>query len=186
VIVVNESDAVNARIFTLFHEYAHLLLQKPGICLLQEASTAALSSLEPYCNQFAAALLIPRDEALAWEIVLRGSPGAIDEELQTLANRYRVSRDVVLIRMRSVNRITEEVKEHIASRWESKAQLRPPSSPRSGRGGPSAAQICQRQRGNAFVSLVLESVDRGTINAHDALTYLGVKLKDLNKLRSKR
>ena len=31
-IVLNQSDAPAARIFTLFHEYAHLLLAKPGLC----------------------------------------------------------------------------------------------------------------------------------------------------------
>jgi transcriptional regulator with XRE-family HTH domain len=32
-LVVNKSDAVAGRVFTLFHEYAHLLLAKPGICI---------------------------------------------------------------------------------------------------------------------------------------------------------
>jgi Zn-dependent peptidase ImmA (M78 family)/DNA-binding XRE family transcriptional regulator len=185
-IVVNESDTVNARIFTLFHEYTHLLLQKPGICLPQEVITSGQTGVETYCNRFAAELLIPREEAIGWSIVLDGPPRAIDYQLQSLANRYRVSRDVVLVRLRTIGIISESVYAQTASRWGSRAQSRPRRSPQLHRGGPSAAQICQRQRGSAFVSLVFEAADRGTITDHDVVTYLGVKLKHLNKLRPKR
>jgi hypothetical protein len=42
-----------------------------------------------------------------------------------------------------------------------------------------------RQRGKAFISLVMQAEKRGVITAHDAVTYLGVKISDLNKLEPK-
>ena len=33
IIVVNSADSIKPRIFTLLHEYAHILLKKDGICL---------------------------------------------------------------------------------------------------------------------------------------------------------
>jgi transcriptional regulator with XRE-family HTH domain len=37
-VVVNSSDAITARIFTVFHEYAHLLLDAAGVCLPHEGA----------------------------------------------------------------------------------------------------------------------------------------------------
>jgi Zn-dependent peptidase ImmA (M78 family)/DNA-binding XRE family transcriptional regulator len=178
VIVVNESDAINARIFTLFHEAAHLLLQRPGICLPQETATTGDSNVEPFCNRFAAALLVP-DIPDSWNISERITASA----LQKLANRYRVSREVVLVRLKTIGRISERSYQQMKDRWLAQAPAR---RRKPGGRGWTAAEICQRQRGAAFVSLVIDAAQRGAITDHDAVTYLGVKLNDLNKLRSKR
>ncbi|PIW68819.1 MAG: hypothetical protein COW10_00460, partial [Candidatus Omnitrophica bacterium CG12_big_fil_rev_8_21_14_0_65_42_8] len=48
VVVLRRSDETSAKIFTLFHELAHLLLREGGICDLEESDI----SHEKFCNHF--------------------------------------------------------------------------------------------------------------------------------------
>ena len=63
VILLNSKDAVVARIFSLLHEYAHLMLRK-GDPQAEETSVDkdfdSKDPVEVFCNRFAAAFLIPR------------------------------------------------------------------------------------------------------------------------------
>ena len=67
VIVVNSGDLHQARIFTLLHEYGHLLLKKDGICLAEPLllkdypSNDQIQKIEKWCNTFAASVLMPRN-----------------------------------------------------------------------------------------------------------------------------
>lgn len=187
-IVVNEEDAVQARIFTLFHEYAHLLLQESGICTPREVKPQSTTNVEPFCNRFASSLLVPSTEVNEWSISLGDSPASDDKAIQGLAQRYRVSKDVILIKLRTTSRISETTFNRIYSRWrkskstESAKTSKPPT--RKGF-GPSAVQKCVRQRGKVFIELVVETLNRGHITDRDALSYLDIKIKDLNKIEGK-
>ena len=72
VIVINTKDALKARIFSLFHELGHILLNEGGICdpgkIGGEESFKRGKSIEAFCNFFAGAVLIPRRVyfAIAW------------------------------------------------------------------------------------------------------------------------
>ncbi len=188
VIVVNEEDAVEARIFTLFHEYAHLLLREPGMCLPSEVTSPLDQNVEPFCNRFASSLLVPDSEVEKWPINFGVSPKDEDAAIKQIADRYRVSKDVVLIKLRTAERISEAEFNRIYSRWKKKRSgevkilAKPPAKQNT---GPSALQICMRQRGTPFVDLVLGAMKRGVITDHDALNYLGIKIKDLDKLEQR-
>ncbi len=54
VIVVNSKDTVNGRIFTLFHEYGHCLLNRGGVCNPDEVEfkDQKIDDTERYCNEF--------------------------------------------------------------------------------------------------------------------------------------
>lgn len=70
-IAVSSSDAVVARIFTLFHELGHVLLAAGGVCLPDPAGASGDDEIEPFCNQFSGALLLPM-EMLRSEASLQG------------------------------------------------------------------------------------------------------------------
>ena len=59
VVVVNQREVDQAKIFTLFHEYAHLILRRQGICL--EREDVDKRAIESWCNEFAAMFLVPSD-----------------------------------------------------------------------------------------------------------------------------
>jgi len=178
-IVLNQADAVAARVFTLFHELAHLVIGQPGVCMPDEAGTGESQQVETFCNRFAAALLIPRTDL---EQRLPSSPA--DEEINHLARRYRVSRYVVLGRMHALGAISRGLYQRIVERWESRAET-PVPPPAKRKGGQDRAARCLAERGRRFVSLVLEADRRDYLPASDATSYLGIDLRDLERLASK-
>ncbi len=74
VIVVNGADAARGGLFTLLHEYAHLLLHTGGLCdtVTDLGATTPDRRLEARCNAIAAAILMPAAAVLARpEVVVR-------------------------------------------------------------------------------------------------------------------
>jgi transcriptional regulator with XRE-family HTH domain len=69
VIVANAKDSPRGRVFTLLHEWAHLLLGQSPLCDLHEdrSSTTDEQRTEVFCNQVAGNILVPSD-ALEREI----------------------------------------------------------------------------------------------------------------------
>lgn len=92
-IVLNSHDSINARIFTLFHEYAHLLLGTSGICNLEESSELHLD-IERFCSHFAGAILVPKIDLLHHELIssIRAYPEISDEYLGKIAASFKLAR----------------------------------------------------------------------------------------------
>ncbi len=61
-IVLSNKDLPTARIFSLLHEVGHLLLGSDAMCqpIAADASDSSHHQEEPWCNRFAAAVLMPR------------------------------------------------------------------------------------------------------------------------------
>ncbi len=179
VIVLNEADAVTARVFTLFHEYAHLALARPGLCLPEEVLGTTSRSVETFCNRFSAAVLVPSED------LAQHRPETLrDRDITEVARRYGVSRYVVLGRMRSLGFVSSEDYHRIFQRWGAGEQ--PAAKARGARkGGPRRADLCLKRRGPSFVGVVIEAAHREYITASDATSYLGVQLRDLRRLARK-
>lgn len=178
-IVLNSNDALSARIFSLFHEYGHLLLGQSGICDLSEEG----KTTEQFCNRFAGELLVPQRELLSHSLVQAHGKLAAweDEDLQQIARQFKVSREVVLRRLLIVGQTTEKFYRQKRDEWET--QLR--EHPRKQRGGRRVpARQCVRQNGIPFTSLVLESALREKITYRDVSDYLSVGLKHLPAVES--
>jgi Zn-dependent peptidase ImmA (M78 family) len=175
-IVLNRTDIPSARSFTLFHELGHVLLSQPGICLPAEGGIGRGKSVETFCNQFAAALLVPTID------LEQHIPKALDESnFRALARRYAVSRLVVLGRLRSLGIVSAAVYGRFSSQWNKRRHESLPDS-RPTRRGPTAAQRCLFERGQPFVSLVLAAAKRELITLNDAMTYLGTKVQGYREL----
>ncbi|MBU7023810.1 MAG: ImmA/IrrE family metallo-endopeptidase, partial [Theionarchaea archaeon] len=106
VIVINSRDHIRARIFSLFHEYGHLLLDTGGICDWENQSVQSSTdgSIEIFCNHFAGALLVPRDALLNHPMIKveMGKSALSDECIVEIAKDFKVSREVVLRRLVTV------------------------------------------------------------------------------------
>lgn len=63
-IVVNSAEADQAKSFTIFHEYAHLLLRSAALCL-EFQQNVDRADTERFCNRFAASFLMPEDAVKA-------------------------------------------------------------------------------------------------------------------------
>jgi Zn-dependent peptidase ImmA (M78 family)/DNA-binding XRE family transcriptional regulator len=181
VIVLNSSDNVLARIFTLFHEYGHILLESPEIYAEEEEISANNLEVETWCNRFSSEFLIPesvlRDD-MDFQDFLKSQQlsNEIPKILKSLSKKFKVSRYAVLTKIRSLNLISQ-------SDYESeKAKLKQESFPEKGKVFITPPQKCIHEKGKKFVSLVLQSKERGLITTADIVEYLSIKLKHLNKI----
>ena len=59
IIVVNRKDEYSARIFTLMHEFVHILTRTPGICDTFGVEKQSRFDIEIKCNKIAAEALVP-------------------------------------------------------------------------------------------------------------------------------
>ncbi|HVS75244.1 MAG TPA: XRE family transcriptional regulator [Candidatus Acidoferrales bacterium] len=182
VITVSSSDAVRARIFTLFHEYSHLLLHNAGICAPRFEANGQRQEfeVEQWCNRFAGEFLVPRS---ALELAL---PGRAQLETQALADAlaagaktFKVSEAVMLFRLLHVGRVSKTTFRHTL------AQLEVGARRAKHKGGPvRPARKCLAENGVLFSSLVLEARNRGAITHADVSDFLSVRLKHLPEIES--
>lgn len=101
VVFVNGADSKAAQVFTLAHELAHLWLGETALSDLDPQSIRT-NSVERWCNQVAAELLVPMVEFR--ERFDRG--GDVRAQLGTLAEHFRVSTQVILGRIREAGALT--------------------------------------------------------------------------------
>jgi len=180
VIVLNNADAPHGRIFTLIHEFIHLLFTRAGhqTSRIEGKRKPEEQTLERASNRFAAATLLPRGEFLG-EVsqhpeVLTGS----DDALRRFANRVKVSAETILRRLLTLNKISatlysEKRRMWQANSWYTRTQTE---------GGPPIQVKIISSVGRSFVSLILEGYQRNALSSSDVSDYLGVQLKHLNKI----
>lgn len=179
-IVLNSSDAVRARIFTLFHEYGHLLLHRPGICIPQRewAKSSGLEQTEVWCNQFAAALLLPRD-AVSGLIGQQAVPtDRLPELTKEVSRKFKVSEEVVVRRLMTLKLISDQ------QFFEQVERLTAQPRRKQQGGFASPAVTALRNCGRRYTRLVLEGRERGIITYRDVADFLSVRLKHLEKIGS--
>jgi Zn-dependent peptidase ImmA (M78 family)/transcriptional regulator with XRE-family HTH domain len=95
-VVIDQREKMNgARLFTLFHELAHVFLRQVGI-----SDMRAGSAVERFCNRFAAAFLMP-PAAIAAVMPGRKAGDAVPTipELDTAARRLSVTISQMALRM---------------------------------------------------------------------------------------
>lgn len=181
-IVVNSSDSITARSFTLFHEYAHLLLRRPGICIpraeLQRGNRSA--EVERWCNQFSASLLLPKT-VLQSEVGLHPVPHSPEElraYLRDGARKFKVSQQVFLTSMLNLRLVSRRQYTIEMGRLQDVVGI-------SKKGGYLLPEKkCLSENGRLFTSLVLEGQERGVITYRDVADYLTLPLKHLDKVQS--
>lgn len=188
VIVVNSADNPRARIFTLMHEYGHILLNIPSLCTPESPTTDRHGfGVEKWCNQFAASFLLPSD------VVIKEFGTYSLAKYGRIANRYKVSNFATLIRLYSLELINDaQFKDAVnvlksreaeqAAKAEEKKAKKAEKEKQSPGGGEPAFDRAKREMGNVYVSLVLQNSQKGFITYSKALDYLNIKTHHLRKL----
>ena len=183
VVVLNSHDFIGARSFSLFHEVAHLMLGKDGLCDMVASNRH--DRVEVFCNHFAGAVLVPAEALLANPIV--GNSGHprewTDLELSGLRAEFKVSEEVLLRRLLILGRTTQPFYEHKRLEWIKKAlAARARSKEKKRRGGLAPWKQCVLERGPSFASAVLGAVNDGRITSREAADFLGVSPKHLDSV----
>ncbi|MFH1742963.1 MAG: ImmA/IrrE family metallo-endopeptidase [bacterium] len=183
-VVVNNRDSVPGRIFSMLHELTHLVLNEGGMCDMREGAYEAQEArhIEVFCNRVAGEILVPTQYLLAEEQVLgnQGKERWTDEDLRFLANRYRVSREMLLRRLLICSRTSDsfyrEKRQQFNLEYEASAKRR-----ESGR-GPQPHRRPLISAGYFFVRLVLNSYYQDRITPNDVAEFLDVRLKHLRNI----
>lgn len=191
VITVNADDSDNGKIFSLFHEFVHLMLCESGLCDFDEeyARPPEEQKVEVFCNRVAAAALIPAEQLLQSSIVAAQTSATSwsDDQLNELARHFCVSREVVLRRLLTLDRTTNDfyrskrrqfLKEYDEYRKRAKEKAR------AREGGPSPSRLAVSNYGKGFVRLVLNTYYQDRITLSEVSDYLGVRVKHLPKIEA--
>jgi Zn-dependent peptidase ImmA (M78 family) len=181
-VAANTSWNSEARIFTLFHEYAHLLSRTDSACLEDGSGhqrlASSLDQAERWCERFAAALLLPWD-VLAKELASAGKRVGRIEDLKTasiLASHFKVSLRAVVLRL---------IQRGLAT-WELYRQIPVASDEKRGGGGGEGRprrQIREDQYGRRATDLFLSAVEHEILSPSDVLSFLDVADADLDRMR---
>ncbi|MCY3907836.1 MAG: XRE family transcriptional regulator [Anaerolineaceae bacterium] len=182
IIIMNSKDTVAARIFTIMHELGHLILNQSGLSNFRNFQQ--LEDEEVFCNEFAGELLVPSTSLLSQpEVKVRLKKIWSDDELRTLATRFRVSKPVILRRLLVIDKTTHSHYNKMLAQWKKEWEEKQSAPNRISAGGPAYHTKFLRCHGGRFVSSVVDAYDRDAIHIGDLSEYLGSKLKHIDAIR---
>jgi len=162
-IVTNSNHSFTGRIFTIFHELAHILRHQSGLCLYERVTEKQKEEWE--CNTFAGRFLVP--DSLVEQT----------DDLKTISQyafKIKVSREVYLRRLKDLNEISDlkffnlldQIKETYKIVKKKKGFVKPVVKSRA-------------SRGETFFNMVLEAMYRNQITYNKAANALNLNLSSL-------
>jgi Zn-dependent peptidase ImmA (M78 family) len=182
VIVVNTKDSIEARLFSLMHEFGHILLGESAIDL-PDITLSSKSNIETWCNSFSASFLLPKSVASSifadhrTELLQR-------KTLNYLSRKYKVSKSMLLVSMKKLNFIQKRELESKLNSFRLDL-IKEAEKESKGGGGVPVDRKTLSEVGNKFVSLVANNYDKEFITYSDALNYLSIKSKNFDKVLAK-
>jgi Zn-dependent peptidase ImmA (M78 family) len=178
VVVVNSKDQIEARLFTLMHEFGHVLLNESGVSMPENSLFIKnTEGVEKWCNEFSSAFLLPESIAKA--------EFNKHEDVTKLSRAYKVSKAMLFYNMHKLNFISKQQYEAFVNKYKPEVKKPKEKVKKKVGFGLAADKQCLSERGQRFVSLVVNNVDKGFITHSDALDYLSIKAKNLDKVMSK-
>ena len=178
-IFINGRDVKAAQMFTLAHEFAHLLLGDSGLDDLAIVPGPS-SPRERWCDAVAAEMLVPQDD-----LVRRFRDTApIDQEVVRTAQHYKVSRLVILRRLRTADLIETDEYRDLYQRFYS-GYRQPDLLANTGTSGGDFYKTLLARYGRDYATAVVSSTLAGTTSYTDMTALLGFKSLDaLDKFAS--
>jgi Zn-dependent peptidase ImmA (M78 family) len=177
VIAISKEELLDgAKIFTLFHEYCHIIKNLPGISNLNNTNR-----VEKFCNDFAANFLMPA-EALKTTLGVSDPPTARDWDIDIIrkaAKTLHVSQQALALRLENAGYAPKGFFDEVCAKQ--------PKS-RDGRKSEGKMAIPPDVRrlselGSSYASATLTAYDRGSLNDLDAFRMLRLSPKHFDGLR---
>jgi Zn-dependent peptidase ImmA (M78 family)/transcriptional regulator with XRE-family HTH domain len=183
-VAVNSAWNYAARVFTLFHEYGHLLTRTSSVCVDRTGPKLSKPTdpAERWCEEFAATALLPWSGVV--EILKKRFDWTPGENVQTLsapraiANAFKVSWRAATIRLI----------ERDAATWGLYSAI-PPYADRKKKGGGGGGDGRDRgdirgdQYGRKTLDIFFRALDRQVLGRSDVLDYLDVPDVALDRLQ---
>lgn len=170
-IFVNGTDSAAGKIFSLMHEFVHILYQQDDI--ISESSRVEIKANERKINQIAAEILIPQEVIKAKWIELENK-----EELariDTISKMLKVSSYAVAVKLSEMRMIADNIVAVIASRSQ--------NIKRSTSGGDFYKNYYAKMSSN-FLKSVVSQTESGNLSYTYAFKLLGgIKGNVYNQIR---
>jgi Zn-dependent peptidase ImmA (M78 family)/DNA-binding XRE family transcriptional regulator len=181
VIYANNTMPKTRQIFTLFHELTHLLLRTGGIDMKNNDAflrriKGGNKRAEVLCNHFAGAFLVPDSDLDK----IMPNVEINDEGINQLANRYKVSREVILRKWFDRHLISREYYEQKTAEWIEEAKRRRTVNAEGGDYYNNVAAYL----GDHYLDLVFTKYYQGRFSAEQMAEYLGVKVSNVPGLEA--
>jgi Zn-dependent peptidase ImmA (M78 family) len=180
IVIKRGGEPSTAKIFTLFHELGHILINEGGICDIKLHMER--QKIEKWCNAFAGELLVPSKELLGHSIVKNyfssGEREWVKMDLIKIGNDFFVGPLVILRRLLENNRTTKEFYDQKHDVWN-----KPTFSRAKEPEGRNIPKEIIREKGKTYIGLALNAFDRNKINLKDLSDYLGIKFSYIPRIR---
>ena len=176
VIYLNNSRPPVRQIFSLFHELGHLLLGENDIT---RGISRKNGKVEMFCDRFAAEFLVPSDD-----LKTRLNFSVYDDKaVEKLANYYKVSRPVILLKLVNKGILTEENYWQKIDQWtdEYEHHLKKKADSKTLSGG-SYYDTLTTYLGPRFMELAFGKYRDGHCSIEQLAEHLNVKVKHLPQL----
>jgi Zn-dependent peptidase ImmA (M78 family) len=169
----------HSKIFTLFHELGHIMLNEGAI---SDLSINPAWELEKWCNAFAAEVLMPTSELMQMRILLeyqkQGQKIWAKKDLVDLANHFHVGPLAILRSLLENGLTTKAFYSEKHENW-NKPQFGRSKNPE----GRNLAKEAVQEKGKTYIGLAFKAYDQNRINLKDLSDFLGVKLSYIPKTR---
>ena len=190
VVVVNQRENDEAKIFTLAHEYGHLMAARTGVCLEHEGNQQGeRERIEVWCNAFAGTMIAPEIEV---ERAVRGR--SLDDALITsLAAQFNVNRPVIAIRLRNLQLVNQQFVDHFINNrgddgWRRKlipADVDDEDENDSEGYGRPQHEIRLSEVGFAYPKIVIGAMRHDLISFTEACDFLNIRADVLAPLEAR-
>ena len=177
-IFVNTNTYISTQIFTLVHEFVHVLLGESAISQLSEEEFVnPEAEVERFCNRVAAAFLVPEEE-------LAGS--VLDyKTLCQLSQDLKISLLVILIRAYEKGLLKEQKFNELYSIYQTEflKWLENEEKAEQGQGFPSWYTLKMNRLGKRFLKLAITALETRSIPPNHFYSLTGIKLSKVQKFK---
>ena len=176
-ILVNSEDAETAtgRMFTLLHEYAHLILRESRVCDFRGSGGGA--RVEGFANRFAARMLLDRSEISARLEELRVCEFRAqwgDAMLDKIREPFRVSRDVISIYLEELELAPKGFYRMKRGAWAKRKPFGRSKVPPLGR---TLTAQCLKKVGSTLARVLSSKQAEATLSPLDLAEVLDIKVE---------
>ena len=183
-IVINRKDIPQRRLFSLMHEFAHVVLRESGVSDLEPQRTQnAGRDVELICNSIAAAALMPLDVLLSsWKDAISPHGRFSDDTIAQVSRRFGVSRPALLLRLVNAKTLSWDFYFEAVARFRTEHEQQLATRSPMLEMKRNMAQESLSDLGRPFVGMVLDNYHQQNLTLSDVAGYLGIRVKHVHTL----
>lgn len=172
IIVVNGGDYPNAKIFSLFHEFAHLANSASGLCGVDDSIDA-----EIVANRFAGEFLMPEGQLLAFYNASRAN-----DRVDSSARHFRVSNLAMALRLKGLGMISQDQVEIIMNEYD-ETRAREREERENSDFVIQPWKLRYRDLSPRYLEIVFHALNNQKVNEMDVSYFLNARIPMVEQIR---